>query len=245
MIYVYDGTFAGLLTTLADVRQAGAPPGDITTAPSAVGDLFQEVVRVVTDHDRAISCSEEIAARISPAALTTIYRAFLAEKPRSEMLIYRYLELGRELGRGVDAMLAHERVAPVCRLARMVVREAHRMKGFVRFSEVQGGFYYARLEPDHNILPLIARHFVDRFHDQHWIIHDLRRGTGIIYDATRSEWILTGIELDADPGPTARELDIRGLWRRYFERIAIEERHNLRLQKSNLPLKYRRHLVEL
>ena len=119
------------------------------------------------------------------------------------------------------------------------------MKGFVRFREVRGGFYYAQLEPDHDVLPLIARHFADRFRDQHWVIHDLRREKGIIHDATRRDWVMTPIELNTLPEFTEQELDVQGLWKSYFMHIAVEERRNPELQRSKLPLKYRRHLVEL
>ena len=108
-------------------------------------------------------------------------------------------------------MLADVRVAPVHRLAQRVGREAHRMLGFVRFREVREGFYYAPLEPDHHVLPLIASHFADRFSDQHWVIHDLRRGRGIVHDANRREWLLTGLALCAGPEFSARELDFQEL----------------------------------
>ena len=245
MIYVYDGTFEGLLTVLATLRDCRAEPADITAVIPPCADLFHGVREVGTEPELAERLAAEIERRVSPSALATIFRAFLAEAPGGEMLIYRYLELGRQVGRGVDGMLSHDRVAPVRRLARAVGREAHRMKGFVRFREVRGGFYYAGLDPDYYVLPLIARHFADRFRDQNWVIHDLRRGKGIVHDAARREWVPADIELTARPELAARELDFQGLWQSYFAHTAVKERQNLRLQRSRLPLKHRRHLVEI
>jgi probable DNA metabolism protein len=242
--YIYDGTFEGLLTVLAAARDTGNVPDDITPVHPHCGGLFQRVEEVGTEPELAAQFAAEIERRISPGALKTISRAFLAGAPGGEMLICRYLDLGLQVGSRLGNMLGHERVAPVNALARTVAREAHRMKGFVRFREVRDGFYYAPLEPDHDVLPLIARHFVDRFHNQHWVIHDLRRGRGIIYDAGRRGWMLTDIVLDGVPGLTEREIDFQALWRRCFEQLVVRERLNLKLQSSRLPRKHRRHLVE-
>lgn len=244
LISIYDGTFDGLLTVLATARDTGNTPDDITPVHPLCPGLFQSVEEVGTDPELASLFAAEIERRISPVALKTVFRAFLAGQPGGEMLICRYLELGHKVGSRLGGMLGHERVAPVIALARAVAREAHRMKGFVRFREVQGGFYYAPLEPDHDVLPLIAGHFADRFHDQHWVIHDLRRGRGLIHDAGWREWVLTGIGLDGAPAFTERELDFQALWRRCFAQLAVRERLNFKLQSSRIPRKHRRHLVE-
>ncbi|HEY6872668.1 MAG TPA: TIGR03915 family putative DNA repair protein [Geobacteraceae bacterium] len=244
-VYLYDGTFDGLLTALATARESGDEPGGITATPPLQGGLFQDVRKVATDRERAAVFAGEIAARISPYALRTLYRAFLAEVPGGELLGYSYLTLGWRVGGRLGGMLAHERVAPVHRLALKVGREAHRMLGFVRFREVRDGFYYASIEPDHHVLPLIARHFADRFGDQHWVIHDLKRGKGIVHDAARREWVLTELKQCRAPQFTERELDFQRLWKSYFGHVAVEERRNLRLQQSKLPLKYRKYLTEL
>ncbi len=244
MIYVYDGTFEGFLTALAVIRQTGGTLDGITRTPPSCGSLFAETTEVGTDQDMAVRFAAGVAAAISPSVLSFAFRAFLAESSGGELLIHRYLEFGRLKGRQLDGMLSHERVAPVHRLAGKVGREAHRMKGFVRFREVRGGIFYAQLEPDHHVLPLIARHFADRFRDQNWIIHDLRRGKGVIHDAASGEWVLTDLGVDIPPEATDRELDFQRLWKGYFEHVSVGERLNLRLQQNKLPLKYRRHLVE-
>jgi probable DNA metabolism protein len=119
------------------------------------------------------------------------------------------------------------------------------MKGFVRFRLVREGFYYARLEPDHNVLPLIAPHFADRFSDQDWIIHDLRRGMAIVHDVARKQRVTADLDLLENPDFSDGEKLYQDLWKKYFTRIAVEERFNPGLQRQNLPFKYRRNLVEI
>jgi len=160
------------------------------------------------------------------------------------MLLHRYLRLGWREGRRLDSLLSHESVLPVHRLARRVRHEAHRMKGFVRFREVREGFYYAALEPDYRVISLMAPHFADRFFDQHWLIHDVRKNRGIVHEARRNGWEEVALELTGAPVMSEREEWFQSLWRRYFDRLAIAERYNPRLQQSKVPLKYRRYLVE-
>ena len=87
-------------------------------------------------------------------------------------------------------------------------------------------------------------HFAARFGDRHWLIHDLRRKKGGMYDSGRGEWIVTAMDLHADPQATIAEEACSRLWQRYFERLAVEERTNLKLQQAKVPKKYRRHLTE-
>lgn len=243
--YLYDGTFEGFLSAMATVREKGGRPADIARTAPPQGGLFAELAAIETAPERALGFFDEMAVQISPFACRTLYHAFLSDVAGVEMILFRYLELGWRVGGRLDSLLTRDEVRQVHRLARKVRYEAHRMMGFVRFKEVAGGFYYAQLEPDHRILPLVAPHFSRRFRDQHWIIHDLRRGEGIVYDAGRKEWAQTEIDLCGMPEFTAKEELCQELWRRYFDRIAIEERKNPKLQRSKLPFKYRKHLVEV
>jgi probable DNA metabolism protein len=56
------------------------------------------------------------------------------------------------------------------------------MTAFVRFEKMQDGVFFAKIDPDFNVLPLIRKHFKDRYQDQKWMIYDLRRNYGILYD---------------------------------------------------------------
>ncbi|MFN8364013.1 MAG: DUF4130 domain-containing protein [Cloacibacterium normanense] len=56
------------------------------------------------------------------------------------------------------------------------------MLAFVRFELLQDEVYFAKIEPDFNVLPLIRKHFKERYADQKWMIFDLKRHYGIFYD---------------------------------------------------------------
>jgi probable DNA metabolism protein len=180
---------------------------------------------------------------VSQEAFSTARYAFHSQKSGIELLVWRYLVFGLQVGRRLCLMMAQEHVHSVNRIARHVSHEAHKYKGFVRFREVEAGFMYARIEPESDILPLIVPHFVGRVGDRPWMIHDLCRNQAALYDLT--SWRLVGdIELTAEPTLTATEHDYAALWQRYFQRHAIPERHNPKLQQQHVPLRYRKHLVE-
>lgn len=244
MILRYDGTFAGFLTAVALARVRGTEPEAITDREPEQQGLFAAVEEVETDRDRAGELYQLIRRTLPAGAVQTLRYAFHAGEPGREILLFRYLQLGLATGRGFGSMLAHDHVVPVWKLARAVGREAHRYKGLVRFRQLEGDVWYAAMEPDHRILPLIAPHFAARFADQRWIIHDRRRNEAVAFDPARREWADIPLEVTGPLPLSAGEELFRDLWQRYFDRLSIAERHNPKLQRQNLPLKHRRHLPE-
>ena len=209
----------------------------------AVGLFAGDVREVATVRESALAFRKRFVGTVSQEAFATARYAFHGQKAGIELLVWRYLALGLQRGGRLCGMLAEEPVHSVNRIARHVSHEAHKYKGFVRFREVAAGFLYAQIEPEADILPFIAPHFVGRVGDRPWMIHDLCRSQAALYDLT--SWrLVRDVELTAEPTLTATEHDYAALWQRYFQRHAIAERHNPKLQQKHVPLRYRKHLVE-
>jgi probable DNA metabolism protein len=242
--YRYDGTFAGLLTLLAHLLPKRILPDLISVDPPPQQSLFDKVTSIETDQELVEKFWAELEKRLTPSCLSQIRRAFIANQTGRELMICRYLQLAWEVGKKIGGMLAHPHVTPLWKLSQQAGREAHRYKGFVRFQETGGGFFYSAISPDHRILSLIATHFAARFADQHWVIHDMNHGEGIVYDRHRREWLILPMEINHEPDLTPAEERFQALWRSYFTTLAIAERENLRLQRSKVPLKVRPWLVE-
>jgi probable DNA metabolism protein len=243
-VYRYDGTFSGLLTLLARLIPERILPDSICVEPPSQQGLFAGVTTIETDQALAGELWEELTRRLAPSGLSHIWRAFLAGESGRELMICRYLLLAWQVGRNIGAMLAHPHVAPLWKLSQQVAGEAHRYKGFVRFQETGDGFYYCAISPGHRILSLIAPHFSARLNDQHWVIHDVAHGEGIVHDRLRRQWLILPMEIDGEPDLTPKEVRFQALWQRYFSTLAIAGRENLRLQQSRVPLKVRPWLVE-
>ncbi len=243
--YCYDGSFEGFLCAVADCLEAGEGQPEFTrNRDRQAGGLFSGDMReTVTDRASAVEFRKRLVEAVSQEAFATARYAFHSRKAGIEQLLWRYLVMGLQVGGRLCLMLAEEPVHSVNRIARQVAHEAHKFKGFVRFQEVEAGFLYARIEPEADILPFIAPHFVERVGDRPWMIHDLRRCQAAVFDL-KSWRLIKDVELTSEPGVTAGEHDYAALWQRYFQRHAIAERHNPKLQQKHVPLRYRKHLTE-
>jgi len=115
-------------------------------------------------------------------------------------------------------------------------------KGFVRFKELADKTLYAKIEPEHNVLPLLTGHFRARLGGFNWVIHDARRGTAALYFS--GKLIYAPLTQRRALEFAGKEEEVQRLWRHFFRTAAIKERTNPKLQRQNVPLKYRRHLTE-
>lgn len=244
-IYRYDGSFEGFLCAVADCLKAGEGQPEFTrNGNRQSGGLFAGDMReTVTDRASAVEFRKRFVEAVSQEAFATARYAFHSRKEGIEQLVWRYLVMGLKLGGRLCLMLAEEPVHSVNRIARQVSHETHKYKGFVRFREVEAGFLYAQIEPQADILPFIAPHFVGRVGDRPWMIHDLQSNQAALYDL-KSWRLIRDVELTSEPALTVTEHDYAALWQRYFQRHAIAERHNPKLQQKHVPLRYRKHLTE-
>lgn len=246
--FTYDGTFEGLLTAVALALGAGTVPADIRPQGTGVQDLFDQPVPVTTDPDRAAALSARLE-RIDPHIVHQVLHAFLAEEPDLGRPLFAYITLSLDRGECVDGFLTNPDVRRVVMTARRVGGESHRLKGLLRFRELTGGSLWAPVEPDANVVLLLALHFRRRLSAQSWVIHDMKRHVAVAWDGKDLEWLEgEGLrrriaELRPDQLSQA-EQGYQDLWRTFFRRIAIPERINPELQRRNMPRRYWKHLVE-
>lgn len=242
MIYLYDGSFEGLLTAIYEAYYLKDSPEKMIAETDFVPNLLDITVTIETNTEKADKVYNSIREKISPRSLRNVYYAFLSEDPEVGSYIYRYLRLGWKMGKRIDEYLLEERVLAVHQLCQKVNKERHRMLGLVRFQQLQGDYYYATIDPDHNILALIAPHFQSRMGDQSWMIRDEKRDIAAV--CFKGQWVIREIARGFIPRFDGEESQYQHLWREYFSSISIEERFNPSLQKKNMPKRYWKNLVE-
>ena len=239
--YTYDGSFEGFLAALGLALEKDLP-GSCIARDTAEAGLFTEFIGAGRDPQKAAAAKELVERRGSAESWQHVRFAFLSEVPGVETAILEYVKLLKEKGSVADNMLADDRVKKVHALSASVGGEAHQFKGFVRFKELADKTLYAKIEPDHNILALLTPHFRARLGAFNWIIHDARRGRAALYFNGKLIYApLTparALELDG------KEEAVQALWKLFFTTVAIKERINPKLQRQNVPLKYRKHLTE-
>jgi probable DNA metabolism protein len=243
-VYIYDGSYQGLLSAVYLGIKNRIIPARIITEDNYRNDLFYDKIIIESSEENAEHLSTEIKKHISADALRFVFHAFHSELEKIEDYIYRYILMGFKLGEKIDNYLTEDYVRQVHEAAKKVRRESHRYKGLVRFKEAAGGKLYAAVEPDYNILILIAPHFKNRLSTQDWIIHDKRRESAVIYSAADKEWLLIDLKSDFEPELSEQENNIQDLWKSFFSAVSIKNRLNPRLQRQFMPKKYWKHLIE-
>jgi probable DNA metabolism protein len=244
LTYIYDGTFEGFLTSIYNSYYSKDKPCKIVSVYDYEPILASNTRTIITEPLKSDKVYSAIRSKISQEALLNTFHVFLSSIKDSDTLLYEYIKLGFKLGKEVDIHLHNDIVLNIHKISRKVTLEKHRMLGFVRFTKLNNDIFYSSISPDHNILSLIANHFSERFQDQKWIIHDLRREIAIIYN--EKEWVLSIMPKDYIEIEKMRENSeqYENLWKNYFANITIKERINPKLQKRMMPVRYREHLIE-
>lgn len=241
-IYAYDGTFDGFLTCVFEAYSTKRFPRAIRRRGIAQESLFDEIIDIETDRAKSERVYAGIMRNISGRALYFAYLAFMAEVEGREDAIFEFVRLGFKYGDRVIKMMNNDSVLSVVKLKEKVGREADHLYGFLRFEELEGGLYYAELEPTNNIIELLAKHFEDRFPNQSFIICDKARRITALYD-TRELMITEGMPKNL-PSRSENENEYRRLWKGFYDAVEIKERHNPKLQRAMMPKKYWKYIIE-
>ena len=247
----YDGSFEGLLTAVFDVYVRRAEPARIVAA-NHQPDAFSEWVLVLTDETKANRVWRGLQKRLSTAALVNVYSCYLSELPEREELLLSFVRqvfVSAAAGK-VEENYGSPEVLRVSQVGRQLFREKHRFEAFVRFQQLRDGTFYATIDPDFNVLPLITAHFVRRYVDQVWIIYDTRRKYGVYYDKAEAREVRFDFappdQPDENPGSVYNEQEelYQLLWRVYFQNVNIPARRNPKLHRQHVPIRYWKYLVE-
>jgi probable DNA metabolism protein len=214
--------------------------------------LFSDsAYRVVTDTTKAKRVWSGLLKKISKEACGMLSVVFLSELPHVELLLFRYIQKAFASEKSIEVNFADEDVLACAKIYRKVGREAERMRMFVRFQKTADDIFFAPIEPQYNVLTLVADHFADRFGDQKWVIYDTKRQFGVYYDLHKIEVItIDHLDFDQQTGKlkdtqaSADEQLFRSLWKTYFTSMAIKERLNPKLHRQLLPKRFWRFLPE-
>ena len=241
----YDGSFAGLLTAVFEIYEF-KPAAFTVSIGVSQPDLFGKEHIVITDFAKALRVWNGLKLRISKGALTDVYACSLSEVKGIENSIVRYIQLAFRLDNAEKAFSDFS-VLHVSKVAKMVYRERHRMEAFVRFKLTADNIYFASIEPDFNVLPLLVSHFRKRYADQRWLIYDNKREYGIFYNLFEVE----EVSFKSKEGPlneksnfAEEEALYQKLWKDYFKHVNIPSRKNTKLHVQHVPKRYWKYLVE-
>lgn len=248
-ILTYDGSFNGFLTAVFMVYEEKITVSDIQRHGKVQNALFADNERVYTNTEKAKRVWRGIQAK-NQLALKNIYFAFLSEKKGIELILLQYIQKMFVDKASVHIDFSDAEVLKISQLSKSVGREKHRMEAFVRFQLTKDGIFFANIAPDFNVLPLISKHFRNRYADQEWIIYDIKRKYGLYYNGTAMELIsLDKAEVYTNSIRKSdrfleEEYDYQTLWNNYFKSTNIKSRINKKLHTQHVPKRYWKYLSE-
>jgi len=247
---IYNGSFENFLTAVFEVYEYKIQEPDIKIETKANTSLFTEPHKVPEDKPKADRVIKALQQKITPLALRNVYKAFLSEETGIENVILRYLQYVISSVNSVERNYGNADVLLVNQTAKKVDREKHRMKAFIRFQKTKDELYYAIVQPDYNVLPLIEKHFRERYADQRWLIYDVRRKYGLYYNMQAVEEVQINFSENINDKPALQTIydeqeDLyQSLWQTYFASVNIKARKNMKLHIQHMPKRYWKYLIE-
>ncbi|QRQ99928.1 TIGR03915 family putative DNA repair protein [Dyadobacter sandarakinus] len=251
-LYVFDGTFEGLLSAVFEMYQKKAGAVKLVSRAHFYPDAFQEVFEVISEDEKARRVWAGLSKKCGKEWMMHFYKAFLSEQGATFQDLLDFARYIFDQPEGAVENYGNPHVLAVSQMARKVHREKHRMEAFIRFQQTSDGIYYAHIEPDFNVLPLLIRHFRDRYADQKWIIYDLKRKYGLFYDLEKVEEITFEFSQEMSPALNALSQQLLDpkeelytlLWKDYFRSVNIPSRKNMKLHIRHVPRRYWKYLSE-
>ena len=248
---IYDGSFEGLMTAIFEVFEYRLKETEIVSQENyTVENIFAEIHEVQTNAEKAQRVLKKLEDNIGKKSVSQLLMVYLSEGENLENLIFSAVNYSlAKPNQNILNDFAHNDMMDIAKVCKSVGREIHRMNAFVRFEKLQDDFYFSKVEPDFDVLPLIFNHFKARYQDQKWMIFDLKRHYGIFSDKETSDFFYPS-EVDKSKFMKIEnllheeELQYQKLWQRYFFKTNIPERKNIKLHVKSLPKRYWKYLTE-
>jgi probable DNA metabolism protein len=247
---LYDGSFDGFLCAVFDTYYYRYTDVDIQCSSKGSSNLFGTTKHANNNPEHSARVFDGLQKKLSHEACMEMYRAFLSGLDGIENTVLEYIRHIFNHSNDVTTDYGNKAVLTIQQTSKKVWREKHRMEAFVRFQKTADNLYFAIIEPDYNVLPLIADHFKNRYADQNWLIYDTKRKYGIFYDGNSVEEVSISFSATSMQGKNieqvydAEELKFKKLWQQYFKSVNIAARKNTKLHLQHMPRRYWKYLTE-
>lgn len=246
----YDSTFEGFLTAVFEIFEFKYANPKIIKKEEVQQNLFANPIEIITDTVKSDRVIKKLNAQLGSDGVRSLIYTFLSEKPEIEDLLFNVVNYAVANPKvNILKDFANDSVLQIAQLTKSIGREKHRMEAFVRFELLKDGIYFAKIDPDFDVLTLIMNHFKKRYQDQKWLIYDLRRKYGIFYDLETVEIVSLDLDIKLIENKSSEvfsdsEIEYQKLWWEYFDHTNIKERKNTKLHLQHVPKRYWKYLTE-
>lgn len=245
----YDSTFEGFLTAVFEIYEFKYVQPKIIKKLNIQQNLFAEAIEIISDDKKADRVIKKLEKQIDADGIRCLLYSFLSEIEAIEDDLYQVIDYAvQNPTQNILKNFANEAVLKIIKLTKSVGREKHRMEAFIRFELLKDGIYFAKIDPDFDVLTLITPHFKNRYQDQQWIIYDLRRKYGVFYDLKATTIVTLDLDINLmhknEEVFAESEINYQKLWIEYFDHTNIKERKNTKLHVQHVPKRYWKYLTE-
>lgn len=240
MILVYDGTFEGFLSLVYEVYYKKLKPIKIyKTLPNEI--IFEEILEIETSQDNVLKVLNAIKTKFPKEILEKILNIFMCDSKKFEMALLEYIIIGFKETKQLFN-INNSCVFYLNSLEKELFRNIHKLTGFIRFEELEDATLYAKVESKFNIVYFLGKHFLKRFNNQNFIIHDLNRKLAFV--KMQNDFSVQEVAFFDEPNYSSNEQKFQKLWKSFFSGVTIKERINSKLQQQMVPLIYRTYMSE-
>lgn len=240
MILLYDGSFEGYLSLVHDVYYDKLKPTQILKKlPDTL--ILDEIKEIDFQKEKSDKVLHALKKKFTKSNFEMIFHIFMCDSVEFELDLLRYIILGFKDQREL-ANINHPFIFTLQGLQRELFRHSHKMSGFIRFMELEDGTLYAKIETKFNVVYHLGNHFLARFNNQNYIIHDIKRHLAFV--KIDSSYQIQEVATFDEPTYSQNEEKFANLWKTFFTSIAIKSRENKKLQKQMVPLLYRTFMTE-
>lgn len=240
MILVYDGTFEGFLSLVYEVYYKKLKPTKIyKTLPNEI--LFEETLEINSSKESGIKVLNAIKTKFPKELIQRILNIFMCDSKEFEMALLEYIIIGFKDSKQLYN-INNSCVFYLNNLEKELFRVTHKLTGFIRFEELEDKTLYAKIESKFNVVYFLGRHFLKRFNNQNFIIHDINRKLAFL--KIQSDYSIKEVTFFDEPNYSSNEQKFQKLWKSFFSGVTINERTNLKLQTQMVPLLYRTYMSE-
>ena len=211
-------------------------------------ELFCQYHKVTPSQEKSGKVATTLYRKLGQDFYNTILSAILSIdlSPKKKMdkanAVYQTIVTALHSPNGAKVLdyLSNPYIYRVFELSRATEKEAHHLKGFLRFLELQNGVIFSTIHPKNNALPILAEHFTDRFPQENFLIYDETHRLAAIHRAGSNYMLVDASSINTEllSQYSENEARFQELWLTFFESIAIKERVNPELQAQNIPKRF-------
>lgn len=265
-VFICEDSLVGIFTGVYDAwdSRVGHENIELRTSEPDNLEFFCEYQRVKPDEEKAMKVRRSIYKKLGGGIYSditvcvygcfsdkanAIYHTLVDCLSPSGSLYGKKLPSGfHPRGTGCNFLenLCNPYVKRVQEMRKNIWLEKERVLQFLRFRELPSGILFAKISPKHNVLPLVADHFANRFPLERWMIYDEYRSCALAHEPQKGCLFMEDIQIRDEFLEYYADVkgDYEELWRDFCQSIAIKSRENKKLQQHWVPLKFRDNMVE-